>query len=152
MFKQVSFNIKHLRKAAKLSQSDLADYLHISRQQVANYEKGDTTIPLVSIVKMSEIFNISIDALVNQDFNNLDDDALEKTHKKANISDSIINTNALATLIDDLIEQKMKKKLGNVEDLLYKMLAILKSQEIKDVVIEELQELDQQIKDTLHKH
>lgn len=151
MFKQISLNIKALRKSAKLSQSDLADSLHITRQQVANYEKGTTSIPFANIVKMSEIFNISIDTLVKQDFNALEDDSKLDIRTNTEIDDlqTIINTEALTGLIHKLVDERIKSKLANVEDLLYKMLAIIKTKQAKDTIVEELQSLDDQIKDTL---
>ena len=65
MFKQIGRNIRFLRKKFKLSQNDLAKKLSMTRQQIANYEKGDTSIPFASIYKMSEIFNISLDDLIS---------------------------------------------------------------------------------------
>ncbi len=65
IFKRIGTNIKFLRKTFELSQHELADKLNITRQQVANYEKGETTIPFNSLYKMSEIFNISLDDLIS---------------------------------------------------------------------------------------
>ena len=65
IFKQIGMNIRFLRKKSKMSQLDLAKELSITRQQVANYEKGDTSIPFISLYKISTIFNISIDNLIS---------------------------------------------------------------------------------------
>ena len=81
MFKQIGKNIKFLRKRLKLSQNDLAKKLSMTRQQIANYEKGDTSIPFTSIYKMSEIFNISLDDLISNNLQHsfiLDDENVEE--------------------------------------------------------------------------
>lgn len=55
-----------------MTQSALGERIGITRQQVAAYEAGkaNTTIPFKSIMSMSEIFNISLDVLVNSDLEN----------------------------------------------------------------------------------
>ena len=81
MFKQIGKNIKFLRKRLKLSQNDLAEKLSMTRQQIANYEKGDTSIPFASIYKMSEIFNISLDDLISNNLQHsfiLDDENVKE--------------------------------------------------------------------------
>lgn len=63
----IASNIKVYRKKFKLSQSQLAEKLDLTRQQIANYESGEGTIPLASVIRLSEIFNITIDQLVKVD-------------------------------------------------------------------------------------
>ncbi|MBQ8207694.1 MAG: helix-turn-helix transcriptional regulator [Clostridia bacterium] len=56
--------IYELRKTKNLSQGDLADMLEVSRQSISKWET-DTSIPeLDKLIKMSEIFGISLDTLV----------------------------------------------------------------------------------------
>ncbi len=40
MMEQIAKNIKQYRKKSNLSQQDLADRLHVSRQTVSNWERG----------------------------------------------------------------------------------------------------------------
>lgn len=68
MFGRIGKNIKALRHKAKITQSDLAAKLGVSRQQIANYEKGNVTIPLKSVVEMSMIFDVSIDDFIKKEF------------------------------------------------------------------------------------
>lgn len=66
----LSSNIKHLRELLGFNQTELGTHVGVTRQQIANYEKAqdaNTTIPLKSVVKLSGIFNKSIDDLVNRD-------------------------------------------------------------------------------------
>lgn len=60
----ISENVKKQRKKAHLSQQDLADKLHISRQSISKWENGTQTPDIEKIKKLSEIYNISIDELV----------------------------------------------------------------------------------------
>ncbi|MBQ7123268.1 MAG: helix-turn-helix transcriptional regulator [Oscillospiraceae bacterium] len=56
--------IYQLRTERNLSQGDLSDLLEVSRQSVSKWENGAATPDLDKIVKLSEIFGITIDELV----------------------------------------------------------------------------------------
>ena len=56
--------IYQLRTEKNLSQGDLSDLLEVSRQSVSKWENGAATPDLDKIVKLSEIFGITIDELV----------------------------------------------------------------------------------------
>ena len=56
--------ISRLRAEKKLSQGDLADALGVSRQSVSKWET-DTSVPeLDKLVKLSQLFGITLDELV----------------------------------------------------------------------------------------
>ncbi len=57
-------NIQRLRKEHNMSQGDLADALDISRQSVSKWETDTATPDLDKLLKLSEIFGISLDELV----------------------------------------------------------------------------------------
>lgn len=57
-------NIQRLRKEHNLSQGDLADALDISRQSVSKWETDTSTPDLDKLLKLSEIFNVSLDELI----------------------------------------------------------------------------------------
>ncbi len=56
--------IYNLRTERNLSQGDLAELLDVSRQSVSKWETGTASPDLDKIIKLSEIFGISIDELV----------------------------------------------------------------------------------------
>lgn len=57
--------IKELRKEKNITQSDLADYLHITREAVSKWERGKN-LPDVSLLQdISNYFNISVNELLN---------------------------------------------------------------------------------------
>ncbi len=56
--------IHHLRVQAGMSQGDLADQLEVSRQSVSKWETGGAVPDLDKLVKMAELFGVSLDELV----------------------------------------------------------------------------------------
>ena len=56
--------IYEYRIAKNLSQGDLADMLEVSRQSVSKWENNAAVPDLDKIIKLSEIFGVSIDELV----------------------------------------------------------------------------------------
>ena len=55
-----------LRKQNNLSQEQLAEQLNVARQTVSKWELGETTPEMDKLIKMSEIFKISLDELMKQ--------------------------------------------------------------------------------------
>lgn len=56
--------LKFYRKERGLSQDDLAQQVHMTRQAVSKWESGSASPDLNSLVKLSAIFNVSLDNLV----------------------------------------------------------------------------------------
>ncbi|MCD7926135.1 MAG: helix-turn-helix domain-containing protein [Bacteroides sp.] len=52
-------NIAEFRKRLKYSQEDISKYLGISQPAYAKYEKGETMIPMESIEKIAELYNVA---------------------------------------------------------------------------------------------
>ena len=57
-------NLSTLRRNADMTQSELADKLNLTRQAISRYEKGDSFPDISILVKIAEIFNLSIDELI----------------------------------------------------------------------------------------
>lgn len=62
-----SDNLIKLRKGKSWSQEDLAEKLGISRQAVSKWEVGTSKPDIDNIVKISKLFEVSIDELVNNE-------------------------------------------------------------------------------------
>ena len=58
-------NIYRLRTERNMSQGDFADELEVSRQSVSKWENNTAVPELDKLVKMAEIFHITLDELVN---------------------------------------------------------------------------------------
>lgn len=56
-----------LRKEAGMTQSELAEALHVSRQSISKWEMGTVMPDMVNIIAISKIFLVSIDYLIHDD-------------------------------------------------------------------------------------
>ena len=61
----VSENIRYLRKRANFTQQEFADKLDIKRSLVGAYEEGRADPRINNLIKISELFKVSIDDLVD---------------------------------------------------------------------------------------
>lgn len=59
--------IKTEREKSNMSQDDLAKKMNISRQAISKWETGSSYPDIEKILKLSEIFNLSLDELVKGD-------------------------------------------------------------------------------------
>ncbi len=65
--KMNTINLENLKKARGLrSLRDVAEQLGISKQQLWNYEKGNSDPPVAMLVKLSNIYGITVQDLVHQ--------------------------------------------------------------------------------------
>ncbi len=60
-------NIKHLRKLKSYTQADLAERLGIKRSLIGAYEEERAEPKIETIQKVSYLFDLSLDQLINQD-------------------------------------------------------------------------------------
>ncbi len=63
--RNVGRRIRHLRLQRGLSQSDLAELVSVSYQQIQKYEKGQTNISLQRLVLIAQSLNVGIQDLLN---------------------------------------------------------------------------------------
>lgn len=61
---QISHNIKFFREQNKWTQKELAEQLKVSRSVIAKWENNHVIPDISSLLKLSTIFNISLDHLV----------------------------------------------------------------------------------------
>lgn len=59
--------IQELRKAKKLSQKEVAAYLNIPATTYNTYESGRTEPPIEILVRLSHLYNMPIDIIVQRD-------------------------------------------------------------------------------------
>lgn len=77
----VSNNIKFLRKRDHLTQEQLAKKIGIKRSLVGAYEEGRADPRLNNLLKMSELFKVSVDTLISRDISNSSDTTWENEVK-----------------------------------------------------------------------
>lgn len=59
--------LKEKRQEYHFTQQELADRMHVSRQTISNWEVGRSYPDIESLIQLSEIFSISLDALLKGD-------------------------------------------------------------------------------------
>lgn len=59
--------IREARESQNLSQDELAEKMHISRQAISKWETGKSYPDIEKILKLSDIFHLSLDELVKGD-------------------------------------------------------------------------------------
>lgn len=62
---ELGTRIQELRKNSKLSQTDLADKIGISKSQMIRYENKGVQPPADILSKLADIFSVSIDFLIH---------------------------------------------------------------------------------------
>jgi len=75
-------NIVRLRKGKGLSQGDLADALEVSRQSVSKWETDASVPELEKLVKLSELFEISLDELVRGEKETVSSSVMEPSRQE----------------------------------------------------------------------
>lgn len=112
-------NLITLRKENKLTQEDAASHLKISRQAYANYERSHREPSLINLVKLADLFHVSIDFLVGRE--NMNNIHIEKILKQKTIEKTIDKKieDAAKEILNDIIkdnkEEIKRKMLERVE-------------------------------------
>ena len=107
--------IKFLREELNMTQQELADKLNGAKSTVAMYEKGDRKPSMEVLLKLSEIFDCSIDYLLGksdirnpEEFNNDDLHIALSKEDKGVISDEL--KDKITEYAKFIIEQEKNKK------------------------------------------
>lgn len=59
--------IKNAREENKLTQAQVSESLMVSRQTISNWENGKSLPDILSVIRMSELYKISLDELLKGD-------------------------------------------------------------------------------------
>nr|WP_185123744.1 LexA family transcriptional regulator [Reichenbachiella sp. 5M10] len=78
-------NIKYLRKKFGYTQETFAVAIGIKRSLVGAYEEGRADPRLANLLRMSELFNVSVDTLISQDVSSLPEDELYIRNQEAKV-------------------------------------------------------------------
>lgn len=62
--------IRGLREDADLTQTDIAEILHIGQTTYSKYERGTRTVPIESILRLAKYYHISLDWLFSNELKN----------------------------------------------------------------------------------
>ena len=64
---RVGANISRLRKAAGITQTELADRLNVSFQAVSNWERGQSCPDIANLMELASIFGVSVDRILGSE-------------------------------------------------------------------------------------
>ncbi len=64
---EIGAKLKNARAAAKLTQEQAAEALGISRQTVSSWENEKTYPDIVSVIRMSDLYSVSLDHLLKEE-------------------------------------------------------------------------------------
>lgn len=71
-------HITQLRKQQNISQGELAKKVGVSRTIIGNYERNTNTPSIEVLIKLSKVFNVSVDYLIGEgQLSSLDKDLLK---------------------------------------------------------------------------
>lgn len=118
--------IQKLRKSCGLSQLQLAEQLDVSRQSVSKWELNESVPDINKIVRLSELFSVSVDELLKEQYTSY----VENVDTKSTIED-IVQMNYINSLIKIGIKTTI---LGTVlivlECLFLPVLAIIQKSQV----------------------
>lgn len=64
---EINEKLKNARSTAQLTQEQVAEKIMVSRQTISNWENGKSLPDIVSVMKLSDLYQISIDELLKGD-------------------------------------------------------------------------------------
>jgi Zn-dependent peptidase ImmA (M78 family)/DNA-binding XRE family transcriptional regulator len=63
-------NIRSLREASEINQSQLGEYLGFTQVQISHIEKGERTLSITNLRKISDLFDVSMRELIESEITN----------------------------------------------------------------------------------
>ena len=72
---EIGVIIRNARNSAKLSQEQAAEALGVSRQTISNWETGKTYPDIISVIRMSDLYSVSLDHLLKEE------DSMKQTYR-----------------------------------------------------------------------
>ena len=94
-------NLKELRTRANKTQSDVAAFLHVTRQMYSKYENGISQMPDEALKKLSALFDVSIDYILD----NKKDVSADAYHPSLNEKDERDIQKKLESILADMDNQ-----------------------------------------------
>ena len=77
---EIGKKLKEARMETKLTQEQVAEEIGVSRQSISNWENEKSLPDIISVIKLSDLYNVSLDILLKGD-----KDMMEKIEKDTNV-------------------------------------------------------------------
>lgn len=85
---EIGNKLNQLKKLSGMTQEQLAEKLNVSRQTISKWESGSTSPDLESIVKVSKLFHVSLDDLLTEG-----DEGVENRNNEQITLEDLMNIN-----------------------------------------------------------
>ena len=119
----VGNNIKNERKKLGITQEELAEELSVTRQAVSNWENGKTEPDIETLTKIAQIFDISIDELVDGIPKKIKELRGKKNHLYIGIAFTLFYI--ISSLLMIVLEKPLLEYQGRTYDVFYSALCVL---------------------------
>ena len=119
----VGKNLKNIRKKNNLTQDELAEKLSVTRQAVSNWENGKTEPDIETLTKIAQIFDISIDELVD----GIPKGIKELRGKKSHLYIGIVFTvfYVISSLLMIIFKKPLHDYVNSTYDVFYSAFSVL---------------------------
>lgn len=126
---KIARNIKFYRKKNKISQKELANILKVGQTAISNYESGRRMPNYELILKLSNVFGVSMDEMTSNDDFSLDNSEINFDEMKNNLvnllinndekgaSDLVLNNNYNDNYLIELYEKVIKEVLYDIGEM-----------------------------------
>mgnify|MGYP001164790484 CR=1 FL=1 len=95
---KINEKLKIARLNLSLTQEEVADKIMISRQTISNWENGKSLPDIISIINLSELYQISLDELLKSD-PKIKEKIKKDTNKAKNNANLILRTGILFLIV-----------------------------------------------------
>lgn len=103
-------NIKRIRETLNLKQIEVANYINVDKSAYSKIEKGARALTIEELIKLTKLFNMSADEIINYDENFMP--------KEVVMEDKAPNEQAL--LLEELEEKDRATVMAMIETMLTK--------------------------------
>lgn len=109
-------NLRFLRRKAGLTQAELAKKLHVQQYNISDYEIGRIEPNIQTLIKLADVFNVSIDFLVGRKNKNTEE---TENHVNNYLEEMQIDKHMISIndSIKDLSDEEKKKIADTVSFL-----------------------------------
>lgn len=119
----VGKNLKNIRKKNDLTQDELAEKLSVTRQAVSNWENGKTEPDIETLTKIAQIFDISIDELVDGIPKGIKELRGKKSHLYIGIGFTVFYV--ISSLLMIIFEKPLHDYVNSTYDVFYSAFSVL---------------------------
>jgi len=111
---EIGKQIQQRRAAAGMSQEELAERLYVTRQTLSNWETGKTYPDINSLLRLSDLFHISLDELVKGDLQTMEEKIKQEDITRFRRENNILKAAIALCGLSFLVWLLWNKNIGEV--------------------------------------